>query len=180
MILSFQLVIYLLKLLTREKQMATPKIKFLNFQLIKHNLQLVKGNSQLGITLFSTRKINLQLVKKNSQLVNLFSWNHNSQLVTHNLQHVSYKTTIKIAFSHSLQRFIPLKFDFNHVMVIRKIAIVNVQLVKSNFATHKHYHLKLSTRKFIILNFQLIKSNLQLVILFPVRKINLQLINRNS
>ena len=36
---------------------------------------------------------------------------------------------------------------FNRVMVIRKIGIVNVQLVKDNFATRKHYHLKLSTRK---------------------------------
>ena len=33
------------------------------------------------------------------------------------------------------------------MMVIRKIAILNVQLVKGNFATCKHYHLKLSTHK---------------------------------
>ena len=32
-------------------------------------------------------------------------------------------------------------------MVIRKIGIVNVQLVKGNFATRKQYHLKLSTRR---------------------------------
>ena len=32
-------------------------------------------------------------------------------------------------------------------MVFRKIGIVNVQLVKDNFATRKHYHLKLSTSK---------------------------------
>ena len=53
---------------------------------------------------------------------------------------------IKIASSHSL-RFISLKFDLKHVMVIRKIGIVNVQLVKGNFATRKQYHLKLSTRR---------------------------------
>ena len=33
---------YHLKLSTRKKQLATRKIKFLNFQLIKPNLQLVK------------------------------------------------------------------------------------------------------------------------------------------
>ena len=32
-------------------------------------------------------------------------------------------------------------------MVIRKIGIVNFKLVTGNFATRKHYHLKLSTRK---------------------------------
>ena len=32
-------------------------------------------------------------------------------------------------------------------MVIRKIVIVIVQPVKRNFAIHKHYRLKLSTRK---------------------------------
>ena len=42
-------------------------------------------------------------------------------------------------------------------MVIRKSGIVNVQLVKDNFATFKHYHPKLSTCKFITLNFQLVK-----------------------
>ena len=92
-------------------------------------------------------------------------------------------------------------------MVIRQI----VQLVKDNFATCKHYHLKLSTRKKatgnsqnkifkfsthkthlatcknISLNLQLekrnsqfAKSNLQLVILFPTRKITLQLVKRSS
>ena len=40
-------------------------------------------------------------------------------------------------------------------MVIRKIDIVNVQLVKGNFVTRKIYRLKFSTRTFIILNFQL-------------------------
>ena len=59
-------------------------------------------------------------------------------------------------------------------MIIRKIGILNVQLVKGNFATHKHYHLKLSTRKkqltagkieFLI--FQLVKHNWQLVKFFP-------------
>ena len=35
-------------------------------------------------------------------------------------------------------------------MVIRKVVIVNAQPVKGNFATRKHYHLKLSARKFII------------------------------
>ena len=59
-------------------------------------------------------------------------------------------------------------------MVIRKIGIVNVQLVKGNFATHKNYHVKLSTRKnqlatrkIKFLNFQLIKHNLQLIKSFP-------------
>ena len=44
-------------------------------------------------------------------------------------------------------------------MVIRKIGIINVQLVKGIFATRKHYHLKLSTPKFINLNFELAKSS---------------------
>ena len=82
-------------------------------------------------------------------------------------------------------------------MVIRKIGIVNVQLVKGNFATRKHYHLKLSTckfinfhliktqlatRKIISLNLQLVKRNSQLakrnlqLILFPTLKMNLQLV----
>ena len=59
-------------------------------------------------------------------------------------------------------------------MVIRKVGIVNVELIKGNFATSKHYHLKLSThkkqlatRKIKILNSQLIKQNLQIVKLFP-------------
>ena len=69
-------------------------------------------------------------------------------------------------------------------MAIRKIGNINVQLVKGNFATRKHYHLKISTsnffhlklitrkkqlatRKINFLNFQLIKHNLQLVKLFP-------------
>ena len=59
-------------------------------------------------------------------------------------------------------------------MVIPKIGILNFKLVKGNFATRKHYHLKLSTckkqlatRKISFLNFQLIKHNLQLVKLFP-------------
>ena len=79
-------------------------------------------------------------------------------------------------------------------MVTRKTGIVNVQLVKGNFATRKHYHLKLSTYKkhmatreieflnfathqLISLNLQFMKSNLQLVILFPTCKIDLQLYN---
>ena len=61
------------------------------------------------------------------------------------------------------------------MMVIRKIGIVIVQVVKENFATRKLHHLKLSTRKFINLNFQLVKSNLQLAILLPTCKINLQI-----
>ena len=48
-------------------------------------------------------------------------------------------------------------------MVIRKIGILNVQLVKSNSATCKHYRLKLSNRKFIILNFHFAKRNWQLL-----------------
>ena len=44
-------------------------------------------------------------------------------------------------------------------MVIRKISIVNIQSVKGNFSTRKHFHVKLSTRKFMILIFQLVKSN---------------------
>ena len=44
-----------LKLSTHKEQLAPRKIKFLNFQLTKHNLQLV--------ILFPARKINLQLVK---------------------------------------------------------------------------------------------------------------------
>ena len=62
-------------------------------------------------------------------------------------------------------------------MAIRKICIVNVQLVKGNFAASKHYHLKLSTRKFIILNFELVKSS------FQARKtncLNFQLIKQDS
>ena len=50
---------------------------------------------------------------------------------------------------------------------------LNVQLVKGNFVTREHYHLKLSTckkqmvtRKTKFLNFQLIKRNLQAVKLF--------------
>ena len=66
---------------------------------------------------------------------------------------------IKIDFSHSLQRFVPLNFD----PTIHKIDIANVQLLKGNLATRKHYHLKFSTRKLIILNFQLVKSNWQLL-----------------
>ena len=45
-------------------------------------------------------------------------------------------------------------------MVIRKIGILNVQLVKGSFATGKHDYLKLSTRKFII--FKLLSSKKQL------------------
>ena len=79
------------------------------------------------------------------------------------------------------------------MMIIRKIDIVNVQLVKGNFATRKHNHIKLSTckyyhltlstprKKFATHNFifnsqnkfttrkttlQLLKSTLQLVNLF--------------
>ena len=80
---------------------------------------------------------------------------------------------------------------------IRKIGTVNVQLVTANFATRKHYHLKLltckkhlatrmikfsthktqlATRKVISLNLQLVKSNLQLSILLLIRKIDLQLV----
>ena len=61
-------------------------------------------------------------------------------------------------------------------MIICKIGIINVQLVKGNFATCKHYglkisacnlfHLKLSTSKINLLNFQLIKHDLQLVMFF--------------
>ena len=65
-------------------------------------------------------------------------------------------------------------------MVIRKIGILNVQLVKDNFATRKHYHLTISTRKFIILNFQLVKSNWQTrkknFLNFQLVKHNLQLV----
>ena len=78
-------------------------------------------------------------------------------------------------------------------MVIRKIGIINVQLAKDNFATRKHYHLKISTRNFfhfklsarkiISLNLQFVKSNPQLaksnlllVILVPTSKITLQLV----
>ena len=71
-------------------------------------------------------------------------------------------------------------------MVIRKIGIVNVKLVKGNFATRKHYHLKLSTRKkqlatrkIKFLNFQLIKHNLQLINLQFVKS-NSQLVKSNS
>lgn len=52
---------------------------------------------------------------------------------------------------------------FKDVMIVRKIGIANVQLVKGNFATHKLYHLKHSTRRFIIFNFQLVKSSWQLL-----------------
>ena len=41
------------------------------------------------------------------------------------------------------------------MIVIHKIDIVNVQLIKGNFATRKHYQLKLSTRKLIILNLKM-------------------------
>ena len=86
-----------------------------------------------------------------------------------------------------------LEFWFKHMMVIRKIDILIVQLVKGNFAARKYYHLRLSTRKFIILNFQLGKSNWKLVrknfkpsthkTQFPTRKIiflNLQFVRSNS
>ena len=39
-----------------------------------------------------------------------------------------------------------LELLFNHVMVTRKIDIVNIYLVKGNFATGKHYHINFSTR----------------------------------
>ena len=77
-------------------------------------------------------------------------------------------------------------------MAIRKICIVNVQVVKGNFAASKHYHLKLSTRKKQLeahkkncLNFQLIKQDSQLAnyfLIFLNHKINFQLIKllRNS
>ena len=59
-------------------------------------------------------------------------------------------------------------------MISRKIGILNIQLVKGNFATRKHYHLKLSTRKkqltagkMTFLIFQLVKHNWQLVKFFP-------------
>ena len=60
-------------------------------------------------------------------------------------------------------------------MVIRKIGILNVQIVKPNFATRKHHHPELSTRKFIIFNFQLLKSNWQR----KVKLLKFQLINHN-
>ena len=97
-----------------------------------------------------------------------------------------------------------LELLFNHVMVIRKIDIVNVYLVKGNFATGKHYHInrkrQLATRKINFLKFltykmqhatreiisltlqviksslQLAKSNLQLVILLSALNINLLLV----
>ena len=69
---------------------------------------------------------------------------------------------IKIAFSQ-FTKIYSLEIGFNHVIVIRKIDIVNVHLVKGNFPSRKHYHLKFSVRKFIILNFQLVKSNWQLL-----------------
>ena len=60
------------------------------------------------------------------------------------------------------------------MIIIRKIDILNIQLVKVNFATGEHYHLKLSTRKKQVatrkikfLKFQLMKRKLQLVKLFP-------------
>ena len=48
-----------------------------------------------------------------------------------------------------------LKIWFKHLMVIRKIGIVNFHLVKGNFPIRKRYHFKLSTSQFVILNFQL-------------------------
>ena len=90
-----------------------------------------------------------------------------------------------------------LELLFNHVMVIRKIDIVNVYLVKGNFATGKHYHInrkrQLATRKINFLKFltykmqhatreiisltlQVIKSSLQLVILLSALNINLLLV----
>ena len=59
---------------------------------------------------------------------------------------------------------------------LTSIRAIESQIVKDNFATRKHHHLKLATRKFIILKFQLIKSNWQLEILTPTHKINLQLV----
>ena len=94
-----------------------------------------------------------------------------------------------------------LELLFNHVMVIRKIDIVNVYLVKGNFATGKHYHInrkrQLATRKINFLTYKmqhatreiisltlqviksslkLAKSNLQLVILISALNINLLLV----
>ena len=65
---------------------------------------------------------------------------------------------IKIAFSQ-FPKIYTFEIWLNHVMVIRKISIVNIQPVKGNFSTRKHFHVKLSTRKFMILIFQLVKSN---------------------
>ena len=69
---------------------------------------------------------------------------------------LSYRESKCILLKRPVHRpFIPMKSD--PVMVNRKIGIANVQHVKGNFATRKHYHLKLLTRKFTILKFQLVK-----------------------
>ena len=62
-------------------------------------------------------------------------------------------------------------------MEIRKIDTVNVQLVTGNFATCKHYHLKLSTRKKQLATGNFI-FNLQNR--FTARKVTLQLVKSNS
>ena len=83
----------------------------LDLQLVKRNSQLTKSNLQLVI-LFPIRKTNLQLVKMNSELLNLFSYNRNSQLVTHNLQLVRYKTTAQVSFKYFVHWTLVMSYDF--------------------------------------------------------------------
>ena len=56
-----------LKLSTHKEQLPPRKLKFLHFQLTKHNLQLINFCPQICnlqlVILFPARKINLQLVK---------------------------------------------------------------------------------------------------------------------
>ena len=53
----------------------------------------------------------------------------------------------QISFFTQFTKIYSFEICFIRVMVFRKIGIVNVQLVKDNFATRKHYHPKLLTSK---------------------------------
>ena len=72
----------------------------------------------------------------------------------------------------STHKFIILNFQLLKKLATRKIKFLNFQLVKHNLQ-QKNYLFKFSTRKKHLATY---KSNLQLVVLFPTRKINFQLV----
>ena len=82
------------------------------------------------------------------------------ELVT---QNVTYFCETRFSLFSHFTKIYSLEILFKHVMIIRKIGIVNVQLEKDNIANRKYYYLKLSTCKLLILNFQLVKTNWKLV-----------------
>ena len=82
------------------------------------------------------------------------------ELVT---QSVTYFCETQFSLFSQFTKIYSLEILFKHMMIIRKIGIVNVQLEKDNFANRKYYYLKLSTCKLLILNFQLVKTNWKLV-----------------